>query len=320
MKTMDKAEALRSIYHEHLEYIQQKVRVDFDNSLQQPVTFVHKGKLHAINEVVCRFRMLADQPVYGYLIEDSESNVFFLYSQLKNLEHRNFIESGFWVLSFRIQNDDELMSWYREERRMLANITLKRVVNFHGHFCPDLAVGGKFCEYAQNLFNQGEIPINAFSVVAENTTSALDAIQVLLGATIGNQRLLVMDYGKHNYTLFSRPKNRGWKLKLKDISFDDEDLYQPLEKKISDNSAVFDDIVLFQQLIDARIRKIMSFEPNQLFLIEKTSQPPAPGESATVFVECWECGEQVIASRSIRYRQSVLCRPCFDKMSPGYNQ
>ena len=55
------------------------------------------------------------------------------------------------------------------------------------------------------------------------STSALDAIQVLLGATVGNRRLAVMDFGKHNYTVFSRPVNRGWRLRRRVLRFGDEE-------------------------------------------------------------------------------------------------
>jgi hypothetical protein len=54
---MDKSEALRAIHEDHLEYIQCKVKVDFDNRLQQPVTFRFGGRTYTINEVVGNFKM-----------------------------------------------------------------------------------------------------------------------------------------------------------------------------------------------------------------------------------------------------------------------
>ncbi|SDO35452.1 formylmethanofuran dehydrogenase subunit E family protein [Desulforhopalus singaporensis] len=72
---------------------------------------------------------------------------------------------------------------------MLANIAFKRVVDFHGHVCPELALGSKFCEYVQHLLNENVLDDNSFSVLAENCTSALDAIQVLLGVTVGTSAL-----------------------------------------------------------------------------------------------------------------------------------
>jgi formylmethanofuran dehydrogenase subunit E len=315
--TMDRAEALRAIHQDHLEYIQCKVQVDFDNSRQEPVNFRFAGRSYAVNQVVCSFKMIADQPANGYLVEAADKNVFCLYSQLEKVERRDFMERGFWVLCFRIQNDDELMSWYLEERKMLTNVSLKRVVDFHGHICPELALGGKFCEFVQGLFNDGVLPTSGFSIISENATSALDAIQVMLGATVGNQRLMVMDFGKHTYTLFSRPESRGWRLKQKPLCYGDEDIFSSLEQKISSNQALFEDAIHFQQLIDARVRQILALLPEELFTIEEVDAGNRPPESASVYLTCGACGEQVLASRSIESRNMTLCMPCFQKMSPG---
>jgi hypothetical protein len=232
---MDKAEALRAIHLDQLDYIQHKIRVDYDSRRRQPVGFQYAGHTYPVREVVCSFKMDADQPANGYLVKVEGDNVFCLYSQLGAKGQGSMMESDLWVLSFRIHNDNDLMSWYLEERKMLANLTLKRVVDFHGHICPELAVGGKFCEFVQGLFNNGAIPTNGFSILCENTTSALDAIQVLLGATVGNQRLMVMDVGKHTYTLFSRPEKRGWRLKQRPLLYGDEEIFAALDEKIRKN-------------------------------------------------------------------------------------
>ena len=87
---------------------------------------------------------------------------------------------------------------------MLLNMTLKRVVDFHGHLCPDLVIGRKFCQYVQKLISENESLGGGLSIIAENCTSALDSIQILLGASVGNQRLQILDFGKHNYTWLTR--------------------------------------------------------------------------------------------------------------------
>ena len=203
---------------------------------------------------------------------------------------------------------------------MLANLTLKRVVDFHGHICPELVVGGKFCEFVQGLFNNGALPTSGFSILCENTTSALDAIQVLLGATVGNQRLVVMDFGKHTYTLFSRPENRGWRLKQRPLLFGDEEIFAALDEKIRKNRALLEDVTRFQQLIDARVRQILALLPEELFTIEEVDTEVRPPETASIYVTCAVCGEMVLAGHSIKNREMTLCTPCFQKMMPDYNQ
>jgi formylmethanofuran dehydrogenase subunit E len=86
---------------------------------------------------------------------------------------------GFWVLSFRILNDYELMALYRRERKMIVNMALKRIADFHGHVCPDLVLGSKFCEYIQKLLPSNKFANGIAAIISENCTSALDAIQIL---------------------------------------------------------------------------------------------------------------------------------------------
>ena len=203
---------------------------------------------------------------------------------------------------------------------MLVNMTLKRVADFHGHICPELALGGKFCEFVQSLLEEGTLNNSGLSIISENTTSALDAIQVLLGVTIGNQRLMVMDYGKHNYTLLSRQQVRGWKLKLKVQYYDDEDSYHSLEEKIYNKQALFEDMVQFQQLMDARVRQILELSPKELFSIEEVDAKNWPRESASIYLTCSVCGEQVLASHTIEKRRKIYCMPCFQKKTPGCMQ
>lgn len=316
---MDKAEALRAIHFDQLDYIQHNIQVDFDHRRRQPVNFRYAGRTYPINEVVCMFKMQAGAQANGYLVKLTDDTVCCLYSQLEEGAQRSPTVPFSWVLSFRIHNDNNLMSWYLEERKMLANLTLKRVVDFHGHICPELAVGGKFCEFVQGLFNNGAIPPTGFSVLSENTTSALDAIQVMLGATVGNQRLLVMDVGKHTYTLFSRPKNRGWRLKQRPLLYGDEEIFAALDEKITNNQALLEDITRFQQLIDTRVKQILALLPEELFIIEEVESTIQPPETASIYQTCALCGEMVLASRSIESRNMTLCTPCFQKMSPGCN-
>lgn len=267
--------------------------------------------------VVDQFRLLANQPVNGYLVQVADQEIFFLYYQLQNVQRQAQIDQGFWVLGFRILNNHELMKWYQEDRRMLANISMKRVVDFHGHICPELAIGGKFCEFVQELINNGTIETSGLSVISENTTSALDAIQVLLGLTVGNQRLLVLDYGKHTYTLFSKYLDHGWKLRMKPQYYADEIEYLLIERKIMKNEALLEDVLKFQQMLDARVRHLFELTPETLFSIEEVAAESRPKELSGVYLTCAACGDQVLESRCIENRDNIFCLPCFQKKAPG---
>jgi formylmethanofuran dehydrogenase subunit E len=308
---MNGAEALRSIQYDLIEYIQKKVNVDFDNALQMPVHFTYKRKRYAIREILARFRTQSTRHINGYLARADNNEVYFLYFHFLDSKPKGALNIGRWVLSFRVLDDRELMSLYREERKMLVNMTLKRVVDFHGHLCPELVIGCKACEYAQKLLSENGKPEGRISVIAENSTSALDAIQVLLGATPGNQRLKIYDFGKHNYTFSLKNGQNGFRLSLKELNYTDEDEYETLEEKIIGDQACLNDLVEFQGILDNRVKRLFASCPENLFTIENVRSMHQITEMPTIYLSCWGCGQQVLKSKAIEFQGKIYCIPCF---------
>ena len=107
---MDAAEALRSIRFDLLEYIQEKVIVDFDNDGRLPVEFARKRKKHNINKVIGFFRTRSNLPINAFLVKTGDEEVYFLYFHFMDSISRSPFNIGCWVLSFRILHDHELMA------------------------------------------------------------------------------------------------------------------------------------------------------------------------------------------------------------------
>ena len=306
---MDRTEVLRSIRNDLFEYIQKRVMVDFDNFRQMPVSFTFDGKTYRVGELIGRFKTADEQPINGYLVQANEE-IFFLYFHYYSYDQRFPLHSGSWVLSFRIFNDNELMALYRGDRKMLGNIALKRLVDFHGHLCPDLMIGAKLCEYVQGVLRSLSGPSGGMFMIAENSTSALDAIQVLLGLTIGNQRLHILDFGKHNYSVYFKHNAKAIRLSMKARRFGDEK-YEHLERKIRSNDATLDDVIRYQALVDNRILQISDLTPQKLFEIKEIEWNEPPVELAGVYRKCSCCGELVLEERLIEQDGERYCIPCF---------
>ncbi len=305
---MNAVEALRSIRHDWLRYIQEKVAVDFDSARQAPVHFMHRRQGRSVHEVLGRFRIRDGAALHGFLIKADDGEVYFLY--FHGLEPGRGISQGHWVLSFRVLGDDELMAFYRDDRKMLVNMTVKRVVDFHGHLCPELAIGIKACECARDLlFKEGETS-GRISVLAENCTSALDALQVLLGVTLGNQSLKVLDFGKHNYTFSIRNGSEGFALKLKGLSFGDEEEFRLLEEKIVHNQISLDEVVRFQEILDSRVSMLLASRPKDLFVVETAGTCLETLETPASYLPCAGCGQQVLRKHTAEHLGKRYCTPC----------
>ncbi len=307
---MNRAEALRSIRYDLVEYIQKNVRVNFDNTLQMPVCFILGGEKHIVHEVLGRFRVQEKRHVNSFMVKADNEEVYFIYFQWCDGNQGSHFNRGFWVLSFRVLNDRELMFLYREDRRMLLNVTLKRVVDFHGHLCPELVIGGRVCEYAQKFLTDGN-----FSLLAENCTSTIDAIQVLLGVTFGNQRLKVFYFGKHNYTFLLKDKKKGIRLSLKKLRYGDEDEYRKLCEKITKSEATFNDVADYQKILDNRIRVLFELNFGDMFDVEEVECKEVFTEMPTLYHTCHGCHHEVLMDRAVEYHDNIYCIPCFQRIN-----
>lgn len=197
---------------------------------------------------------------------------------------------------------------------MLLNITLKRIVGFHGHICPDLIIGCRFCEYVQHLLSPLDELKSGISVVSENSTSAVDAIQIMLGTTVGNQRLQILDHGKHSYTLRAKTNKSAFRLVMKKLDFDDDRDFDTLDRTMRCNQARWEDSLSFRKLLDRRVRHLLDLRPEEIFDVKPVNTVIAFTELASVYLTCGVCGEQVLKSRHISFRDQIYCSKCFQTL------
>lgn len=114
---MEKVEALRSIAYDLVEYIQKKVKVDFDNAGQMPFSFLFAGKTHRVGEVLGRFKTRETSPANAFLVCWDGDEVYFLYFHPYVPDQRNPMHGSCWVLCFRILTDGELMVLMEKDYR-----------------------------------------------------------------------------------------------------------------------------------------------------------------------------------------------------------
>lgn len=90
-----------------------------------------------------------------------------------------------------------------------------RCVAFHGHECGGLTIGYKAALYTIDLlgltFSQDEDVV----CVSENDACGVDAIQVLLGCSVGKGNLLFHITGKQAFSFYERTSGKALRLVLK---------------------------------------------------------------------------------------------------------
>lgn len=299
---LQREEVLRLIDADRLEPIQEEVKVEFDNGLQSPLSFNHRGRHHEVLRVIGVFPVNTGDPSLLYLVQTGWG-IYALHLKLRAEGGEGRLQRGQWVLHFRVEEGDV------ERDHMLVEMQLKMAADFHGHLCPDLVIGYRACRHA--LAGLGaELSWSPRSwVVAENSTSALDAVQKLTRCTLGNGRLLVRDLGKHCYT-FANGEGRGLRLILRSQSLNPDGELASLELRVAAGEATLDETARYQALLNSRVSALLQVPASALFDCRRVvvTRPSEPATS--VLTPCDLCGEPVIVSHLTEVGGRRLCRPC----------
>lgn len=93
--------------------------------------------------------------------------------------------------------------------------TWEDCVAFHGHACGGLTIGYKAALYAAKLLDLQFSDDEQVVCISENDACGVDAIQVMLGCSIGKGNLLFHLRGKQAFSFYNRKTGESLRLVLK---------------------------------------------------------------------------------------------------------
>ena len=164
--------------------------------------------------------------------------------------------------------------------------TWQDCVAFHGHECGGLTIGYKASLYAIKLlgleFSQDEQVV----CIAENDACGIDAIQVMLGCSVGKGNLLFHMRGKQAFSFYNRKTGEAVRLVLKP---------RPVDMEKSQSFAYY-----------------QGSEPKDLFEVKEAVI--ALPEAARIFDSyvCDCCGENTGANWIRLAGDKKLCLDCYE--------
>ncbi len=159
----------------------------------------------------------------------------------------------------------------------------ERCAAFHGHVCGGLTIGFKAALYAMDLLGIGFSEDEDVVCISENDACGVDAIQVLLGCSVGKGNLLFHMTGKQAFSFYDRKSGRSVRLVL---------------RPRPDTG---------QSGLDYYTQK----EPSELFDVKETKiELP---ENARIFIsyKCDECGETTAENWIMLCGDRKLCPDCY---------
>lgn len=195
----------------------------------------------------------------------------------------------------------------------LTQEQIQRVVEFHGHWCPGLAIGIRAGELALQEFGRaGDEEIVA---VVETDMCGVDAIQVLTGCTFGKGNLIHRDHGKMAFSFYRRGDGKALR-----FLFDADRLGGPHERVVSlqqkrmAGTLTPEETEALQAHRAEWAKRIMDADLADAFRVQPAPGPMPKRASLMQNLTCEACGEKTMESRTRRFNGQTLCAPCFESL------
>ncbi len=93
----------------------------------------------------------------------------------------------------------------------------EKCVAFHGHICGGLTIGYKAALYAIEILELSFSEDEQIVCISENDACGVDAIQVMLGCSVGKGNLLFHMRGKQAFSFYNRQTGKSVRLVLKPL-------------------------------------------------------------------------------------------------------
>ena len=188
---------------------------------------------------------------------------------------------------------------------------LERIVAFHGHMCPGLALGIQAAHLALREIGAHAQDEEVVAIV-ETDMCAVDAIQYLTGCTFGKGNLVHRDVGKNAYTFWRRSDGKAIRISGRPGVRRRDPEHQELFERLNAGDATAAERARLWELHHERSAAILAMQPDQLFTVVPVDDAPPRKARLHVSVECDSCGEETMETRIRLFRGKRLCPDCFD--------
>ncbi len=185
---------------------------------------------------------------------------------------------------------------------------------FHGHYCPGLALGIIFGTVGMKEIQKSTDGImEDLIAIVEMNNCAADGIQFVAGCTLGNNSLIFEDVGKMALTLAIRD-SKAIRLTIKNNwrqFLPSSEAYSNLfNKVVKERNASKEEIKKFRKLSRQVGFQMMQLDPKKIVKTATTDcnlPPRAPIHPEFI---CSKCGETTIGSRKMEYKNQEYCLKC----------
>ena len=194
----------------------------------------------------------------------------------------------------------------------------KPVVAFHGHLCPGLTIGYRAANAARKALGIERDQDEELVAVVENDACGVDAIQYILGCTLGKGNLIFRDLGKQAFTVFRRHDSKSVRLVFRGNIGTSDPAAIALRRKVMNGQATVAEQQQNEQQRTQRMKDLLAATDEELFDFK---QPDfVIPESARIFdsFACEQCGETTMEQRLRLVDGRKVCLTCAEPYHRGW--
>lgn len=188
---------------------------------------------------------------------------------------------------------------------------LKKCIEFHGHLCPGLVYGYLVAKEAMSLLKLERSKDEEVVVVSENDSCAVDALQILIGASTGKGNLILKDYGKNAYTILNRSDQRAYRFSRKKhyrYKGEAKEEFGRIDAAISSGTATEKEKRRHKKL---KSKDLLSKPFADVFYTEKVRFIMPPYAPLARSEACATCGEMTMSTKMVDTDDDKrVCIPC----------
>jgi formylmethanofuran dehydrogenase subunit E len=186
---------------------------------------------------------------------------------------------------------------------------IEATTRFHGHWCPGLAIGVRAAELA--LDEVGRADDEDIVAIVETDMCAIDAIQYLVGCTLGKGNLIYRDYGKNAFTFIRRRDGKAVRFITRPEIFGEAgEILGKLHKKLLAEGLTDEEQRQWKQTRAQVAKRVMESSLPDIFEFKPAREPAPPQARILASLVCEACGEATMETRTRQVDGRVLCIPC----------
>jgi formylmethanofuran dehydrogenase subunit E len=186
---------------------------------------------------------------------------------------------------------------------------LAKAVEFHGHFCPGLAIGYRAAKYVKRHYPKSKDEELVCTV--ENNSCSVDAIQQMLSCTFGKGNLVFRDNGKQVFTFYSRGNGNALRIYFK---YDVPKRMNELKEKYSKDKSARESKSESEYVREQILQDILNLSDEELLSVSEVDIPEPNKARIYPTIKCQECGEGFMEIKGRTANGKILCKDCFKRI------